>query len=203
MVNVVKASERRIERNKERILRAALELFRVHGIRKAAINDIAQKAGVSPATVYNHFGSKEDLVRSAVKHFLTSAVADLRKIIEGGLPFLEKLEQIILYKSDILGQYQGEFMQTLISEDPEIRHIVDAVYLVEIRQSIIDFYEEGKRQGYVNPELSTETIMRYSLIVRSGMAAESSLSEDPEHNRKWLQELTPLFLYGRLGKPGK
>jgi len=68
-------------------------------------------------------------------------------------------------------------------------------------RNIIDFYEEGKRQGYVNPELSTETIMRYMLIVRSGMTAESILSEDPEHNRKMMQELAPLFLYGIMGKP--
>ena len=195
--------ERRLERNKERILRATLELFQVHGIKKTTTNDIARKAGVSPATVYNHFGSKEDLVRAAVRYFLTGVAADFRKIFEGDLSFLEKMEQVILYKSDMLGQYQGELMQTIISEDPEIRRLVDSVYLVEIRQSIIDFYEEGKRQGYVNPELSAETIMRFSEIVRKGMAAESSLSEDPEHNRKLMQELTPLFLYGILGKARK
>ena len=195
--------ERRIERNKERILRATLELFQVHGIKKTTTNDIARKAGVSPATVYNHFSSKEELVRAAVRYFLTGVAADFRKIFEGDLSFLEKMEQVILYKSDMLGQYQGELMQTIISEDPEIRRLVDSVYLVEIRQSIIDFYEEGKRQGYVNPELSAETIMRFSEIVRKGMAAESSLSEDPEHNRKLMQELTPLFLYGILGKARK
>ena len=195
--------ERRLERNKERILRATLELFQVHGIKKTTTNDIARKAGVSPATVYNHFSSKEELVRAAVRYFLTGVAADFRKIFEGDLSFLEKMEQVILYKSDMLGQYQGELMQTIISEDPEIRRLVDSVYLVEIRQSIIDFYEEGKRQGYVNPELSAETIMRFSEIVRKGMAAESSLSEDPEHNRKLMQELTPLFLYGILGKARK
>ena len=194
--------ERRIERNKERILRATLELFQVHGIKKTTTNDVARKAGVSPATIYNHFGSKEDLVRATVKYFLTGTAADFSKIFEGDLSFLEKMEQILLYKSDMLGQYQGEFMQTIISEDPEIRHIVDSVYLTEIRQVVINFYEEGKRQGYVNPDLSTETIMRYILIVRSGMAAESILSEEPEHNRKMMQELTPLFLYGIMGKPG-
>ena len=193
--------ERRIERNKERILQATLELFQVHGIKKTTTNDIAQKAGVSPATVYNHFGSKEDLVRHTVKYFLAGTAADFRKIFEGDLSFLEKMGQILLYKSDMLGRYQGELMQTIISEDPEIRQLVDSVYMVEIRQSIIDFYEEGKRQGYVNPELSTDTIMRYSELVRKGMAAASSLSEDPEHNRKWLQELMPIFLYGILGKP--
>jgi hypothetical protein len=92
-------------------------------------------------------------------------------------------------------------MQTLISEDPTIRQLVDSVYQVELTPYVIEFYEEGKRQGYVNPELPTETIMHYSEIIRRGMAAESSLSEDPEYNRKLMQELTPLFLYGILGKP--
>jgi AcrR family transcriptional regulator len=197
----MKTLKRRIERNKERILQATLELFKVHGIKKTTTNDIAQKAVVSPATVYNHFGSKEDLVRAAIEYFLTSTAADFSKIFEGNLSFLEKMEQILLYKSDMLGQYQGEFMQTIISEDPEIRHLVDSVYLVKIRQMIFNFYEEGKRQGYVNPELSTETIIRYSLIVRSGMAAESILSENPEYNRKMMQELAPLFLYGIMGEP--
>jgi len=199
----MKAYERRMERNKERILQATLELFQVHGIKKTTTNDIAQKAGVSPATVYNRFGSKEDLVHATVKYFLTSTAADFSKIFQGDLSFLGKMEQILLYKSDMLGQYHGELMQTIISEDPGIRQLVDSVYLVEIRQCIIDFYEEGKRQGYVNPELSTETIMRFSEIMRRGMAAESSLSENPEHNRKLMQELTPLFLYGIMGKPGK
>ena len=197
----MKAYERRMERNKERILRATLELFQVHGIKRTTTNEVARKAGVSPATVYNHFGSKEDLVHATVKYFLAGMAADFHKIFEGDISFLGKMEQILLYKSDMLGRYQGELMQTIISEDPEIRQLVDSVYLVEMRQSIIDFYEEGKRQGYVNPELSTDTIMRYFEIVRSGMAAASSLSEDPEHNRKWLQELMPIFLYGILGKP--
>ena len=193
--------ERRLERNKERILRATLELFQVHGIKKTTTNDIARKAGVSPATVYNHFSSKEDLVRTAIKYFLTSAAADFRKIAEGDLPFMEKMAQVLLYKSDIFGQYQGELLQTIISEDPEIRQLVDSVSRVEITPYVIDFYEEGKRQGYINPEISTETLMRFSDITRKGMAAESSLSEDPEHNRKLLQELIPLYLYGIMGKP--
>ena len=199
----MKAYERRIERNKERILQATLELFQVHGIKKTTTNDVARKAGVSPATVYNHFGSKEDLVRAAVKYFLTGAAADFRKIVEGDLPFMEKMEQVLLYKSDMFGQCQGELLQTIISEDPEIRQLIDSVSRVEITPYVIDFYEEGKRQEYINPELSTETIMRFSEITRRGMAAESSLSEDPEHNRKLLQELIPLYLYGIMGKPDK
>ena len=81
--NGLSTYERRIERNKERILRATLELFQVHGIKKTTTNDVARKAGVSPATIYNHFGSKEDLVRATVKYFLTGTAADFSKIFEG------------------------------------------------------------------------------------------------------------------------
>ncbi|MFC1900779.1 TetR/AcrR family transcriptional regulator [Chloroflexota bacterium] len=195
------AHERRIERNKERILQATLELFKVHGIKKTTTNDIAQKAGVSPATVYNHFGTKEDLVRATVKYFFASIMVDFSKIFKGDLSFLDKMEQILSYKTDLIGSYQGDFSQMIISEDPEIRQIVDSIYTKDIMQMVGDFYDEGKKQGYINPELSTENIMRYLLIVRSGMAAESVLTEDPEYNRKVLQELTPLFLYGIMGRP--
>jgi AcrR family transcriptional regulator len=197
----MKASERRIERSKERILRATLELFQVHGIQKTTTNDVARKAGISPATVYNHFGSKEDLVRATVEFFFNSILVAFNNILSGNLSFMEKMERIISYKSNMLGQYQGEFMQAIISEDHEIRQFINSVYMTEIMPVIKDFYEEGKRQGYVNKELSTENIIRYMLIVRSGMAAESILSEDPEQNRKMMQELMPLFLYGIMGKP--
>ena len=140
-------------------------------------------------------------MRATVKYFLTGAAADFRKIVEGDLPYLEKLEQVILYKTDMFGQYQGELLQTIISNDPEIRQLVESVSRVEITPYVIEFYEEGKRQGYINPDLSTKTIMLFSEIIRKGMAAEASLSEDPEHNRKLLQEIVPLFLYGILGKP--
>ncbi|MFC1872812.1 TetR/AcrR family transcriptional regulator [Chloroflexota bacterium] len=197
----MKPSERRIERNKDRILHATLELFQVHGVKKTTTNDVARKAGVSPATVYNHFGSKDELVRAVIRYFLASLVSDYSKIFQGNLSFLEKMKQILLYKSDMLGRYQGDFMQTVISEDPEIRRIVDTVYMKDIMPMAINFYDEGKEQGIINPDLSTENIMRYMMIIRSGMASESVLLGDPEQNRKMMQELAPLLLYGIMGKP--
>ena len=201
MVNELKASHLRSERNKERLIRAALELFRVHGIRKTSMNEIAQEAKLSSATVYNHFGSKEDLVYATVKHFVTRAGAEFRKIVEGNLPFPEKLKQVLLFKQDIFGQYQGELLQAIVANS-KIGQYIDSVYLIEFRQIINDFYEQGKRQGYIDKGLSTEILIRYSEIMRKGMAAESVLSEDSESNLKLLQQLTPLFLYGIMGKPG-
>ncbi|MDD4876725.1 MAG: TetR/AcrR family transcriptional regulator [Dehalococcoidales bacterium] len=197
------SENKKVVRNKERIIRAALELFRVHGIKKVAISDVAQKAGISSATIYNHFGSKENMVYATVRYFLTSKLTDFRKVMEGNLTFLEKLEQILMYKEEIFGQYQGELLQEIISDNSEIQQFIDSVYLVEATQILNEFYEEGKKQGYINPELSIKTIMLYSEIIRKGIAGRSILSEDPERNRNLMHDLMPLFIYGIVGNPGK
>ena len=51
----MKGPELRAEKNREKIISAALELFQESGIKKVAISDIARKAEVTPATIYNHF----------------------------------------------------------------------------------------------------------------------------------------------------
>ncbi|MBO8138704.1 MAG: helix-turn-helix transcriptional regulator [Desulfotomaculum sp.] len=37
--------------------------------RRVTINQIAKKAGVSQVTIYNHFDSKEELVRDVVRYY--------------------------------------------------------------------------------------------------------------------------------------
>ncbi len=45
----------------ERMYKAALEEFSQLGFHQASVNSIAQKGGVSKATLYSHFGTKEAL----------------------------------------------------------------------------------------------------------------------------------------------
>ncbi|MEV0584610.1 TetR/AcrR family transcriptional regulator [Nonomuraea sp. NPDC050310] len=58
-------SGRRAERNRQAIVAAARELFTREGF-EAGMDQIAAEAGVSKVTVYNHFGSKEELFTEVV-----------------------------------------------------------------------------------------------------------------------------------------
>jgi len=49
---------------RERIFHAALELFYESCYEKVSIRDIADAAKVKVPTIYNHFGSKEDILKS-------------------------------------------------------------------------------------------------------------------------------------------
>ena len=61
----------------EAILEAASEVLAERGL-SAPIEEIARRAGVSKQTVYNHYGSKAELVRALVARRVESITAPLR-----------------------------------------------------------------------------------------------------------------------------
>lgn len=64
-------------RTKARILAAAVEHFAALGLHSGSVPEIARMAGTSHATVYQHFGKKEELFRDAVEADLTALFASL------------------------------------------------------------------------------------------------------------------------------
>ena len=56
------------DRTRERIVQATMELHDVHGVATTTYSDIAERAGVGPATVYRHFPEMGDLVRACGAH---------------------------------------------------------------------------------------------------------------------------------------
>src|SRR6187431_2938656 len=53
--------EEKKESTKERILDAALEMFRKHGLHGTTTKRISKKAGIAEGTLFNYFKTKEDL----------------------------------------------------------------------------------------------------------------------------------------------
>jgi AcrR family transcriptional regulator len=60
---------------RERLLAAADELFYEEGVRTVGIDRVIEHAGVAKATLYNAFGSKEELVRAYLLRRHTKRVA--------------------------------------------------------------------------------------------------------------------------------
>lgn len=192
--------ERRKEQKKESIRQAALDLFKLYGFEKVTINDIARSANVSQVTIYNHFGSKEDLVREIMKTLLQSLLEKYRATIKGEGTFIDKLEILVFDKIEMLIQYQGEFAQKMIRVDPEIRQFFDDTWWQEVNQLTTDLFEEGKREGYVDKDMSNDALLVFYEILRRGIMASPGLVNMTQ-NTKLLRDLKALFRYGLSGKP--
>jgi len=59
----------------DRILDAALRVFRRHGFRRSSIEQAAEAAGLTRQALYHHFQSKEALFRAVIEQLYERALA--------------------------------------------------------------------------------------------------------------------------------
>jgi len=62
--------ERRVRELHERILAAAVELFEARGVESVKVDDICASADIAQKTFFNHFPTKQHLVREIAEEFL-------------------------------------------------------------------------------------------------------------------------------------
>ena len=191
--------ERRKEQKKENIRRAAIELFQTHGFKKVSISDIAERADVSQVTIYNHFGSKEELIRDVLQWYSMMLLARYKSIMESDRPYLEKLEEIVFDKSEVVSQFQGELVQTVLQDDPELRVFLDDIYSNHVMPAMVAFFNEGVQQGYIDKRFSIDTILFYFEVMRRGFFAMPDSSEYTKRNPDLFKELVELITYGLNG----
>ncbi len=76
----LREEQRRERRN--RILESAAHLFRQRGFEGTAVEEIAEHAAVSPATVYNYFDSKTNIVMALARRHHTQSLPERLRMIE-------------------------------------------------------------------------------------------------------------------------
>ncbi|WP_231328949.1 TetR/AcrR family transcriptional regulator [Actinomadura graeca] len=93
-------SGRRAERNRQAIVTAARELFIREGF-DAGMDLIAAAAGVSKVTVYNHFGSKEELFTEVVGQAMGEAHMTMAEV-RAGLADIADVREALLHTARAL-----------------------------------------------------------------------------------------------------
>lgn len=80
--------QKKTQGRKDRIMAAALRIFAAKGFQETTIAEISKKAGVSEATVYEHFGTKEDLLFAIPEKVTVEAIAEIERV----LPYIKGAE---------------------------------------------------------------------------------------------------------------
>ncbi|MEV6549524.1 TetR/AcrR family transcriptional regulator [Streptomyces sp. NPDC051597] len=75
--------ERKKWQTRRRLMATAVELFTERGFDKVSVAEIAEAAEVSKMTVFNHFGSKEDLALGPVEEHTEDVVRAVRERAPG------------------------------------------------------------------------------------------------------------------------
>lgn len=82
------ASHSRTKSRKDRIMDAALRIFAEKSFQEATISEISKDAGVSEATIYEYFGTKEDLLFAIPEKISNDTARESQAV----LPFIKDVE---------------------------------------------------------------------------------------------------------------
>ncbi|MBW2297815.1 MAG: TetR/AcrR family transcriptional regulator [Deltaproteobacteria bacterium] len=148
------ALQTRTEVRKQQILGAAEKVFARKGFSDSTISEIAQEAGLSDATIYEYFSSKEELLFSGPLETIRTAYEQLRGHLEFIRGAANRLRGIIY---GYLSFYQGhpDFASILMLILKHNRNFLKTeAYQLMRRQSrvIIEVVEEGIASGEFKPD---------------------------------------------------
>ncbi|MFJ3259943.1 TetR/AcrR family transcriptional regulator [Pseudomonas sp. NPDC086581] len=91
--------ERQKVARRQAISQAAVELFRLQGYGTTTVEQIAERAGVSPPTVFNYFGSKQEILNDLLRATDERVVKEMVQLaldFEDPVDVLCHLESLVL-----------------------------------------------------------------------------------------------------------
>jgi len=193
--------ERRKEQSKEDIRKAAWELFSQFGVDKVSMMDIANKAGVSQATIYNNFGSKNALAREFVAFAVETLANGIQQAVAPGRSYEEKMAAFLQFISAMMENGKPSrtgnpiFTSSLdLQNDPEIKKIRMKAE-EEMIALLLGLIEEGKQQRQVNKQLSEEALRIYFTVFMD-IFVHAELQRQYARNPNLVKELGMLMMNG-------
>lgn len=188
--------ERRTESKKERIRAAALEFFSSYGTEKTSVNEVAERAGVSPATIYNYFGSKEGLMKETIIGVLEAGWKAKIELWETDAPFPDLIRRAISMSEDFLDRTNLAAIKELFESGPEIKKLVEDFNRNRYPAVVERFLAKGRAEGYIRNEISVEAATVYLKMYQDALAQSGMLDNQ---NKAVIMELVDLMLYGLAG----
>jgi AcrR family transcriptional regulator len=112
------------------LLDSALEVFVAHGYHSAAMDDIAEKAGVSKPVLYQHFPGKLDLYLALLDASCDNLIDNCRRALESTHDNKQRveatMEAFFAYVANETGAFRLVFESDLTNE-PAVREHVERV----------------------------------------------------------------------------
>ena len=184
------------EKKKQAIIQAALRLFKEKGFKQTSIKSIAEAAEVSPVSIYNYFGSKDNLVALCVNDLFEEITQQAEDILNSNLDFKTKLDHAFAICQEKMSQQISDYFQDKMVEDSVFSTLLTKAITAKKGDIYRAYIHLGKAEGLIAEDLSTELILNV-MDALNGMGNQLAHSDNLETE---VEQIHQIFLYGILGK---
>ncbi|MBW2044755.1 MAG: TetR/AcrR family transcriptional regulator [Deltaproteobacteria bacterium] len=172
---LTKDDEGKKKNSRERILKAATNLFGRRGYHATRIEDLTRAAGISRGALYWHFDSKSDVLAAVVerlrKEYLERFIKEVRAA--GPVP-MNKIWSAFKFNArfgaehtDLVHCLRNLSLELSPSEDNHVRAFFRI--LERQRNFIVDLIKEAQEAGNIRTDLTAETLAAVILAIHDGI----------------------------------
>ena len=184
------------EKKKQAIIQAALRLFKEKGFKDTSIKSIAEAAEVSPVSIYNYFGGKDNLVALCVNDLFEEIAQQAEDILNSDLDFKTKLDHAFALCQEKMSRQISDYFQDKMVKEPTFSTLLAKAITAKKRDIYRAYIELGKEEGAIAEDLSTELILNV-MDALNGMGNQLAHSDILETE---VGQIHQIFLYGIFGK---
>lgn len=145
------------------ILESIVPILMRNGLKATTMDSIASSLQMSKRTLYEIFGSKEEMFREAHKFYHKKMADALKDIFESSENVMESIIKCFLYNRDTMGNASADFIRDMeqfanqdnpISESHRRHHY----------QNLLDVLEQGVKEGYFRDDVNLMVQCRMFII---------------------------------------
>jgi TetR/AcrR family transcriptional regulator, fatty acid metabolism regulator protein len=185
---------------RERILRAAIDVFAKNGYFNAKVAEIAKAAGVADGTIYLYFDGKEDLLTTIFREHTRSYLQSLERDLGNVRRPEEQLRIAIRHHLETLGRDRA----LAVVSQVELRHSLK--YMSLLSQSEVADYlnmirkivEHGQSEGVFRRTLHPQLVAKSVFGILDEMVTSWILSEKEHTLADQADQIADLILTGLL-----
>jgi TetR/AcrR family fatty acid metabolism transcriptional regulator len=185
---------------RERILRAAVDVFARNGYFNAKVAEIAKAAGVADGTIYLYFDGKEDLLitifREHTRNYLQSLEREMANVRRPD----DRIRVAIRHHLDTLGRDRN----LAVVAQVELRHSLKFMSLLS-QQEVADYLnmirkiiEHGQKEGVFRRNLHPQLVAKSVFGILDEMVTSWILSEKDYALGDQADQIADLILTGLL-----
>lgn len=192
-------------RHRRAILTAAAELMDTTGGTAFSVDELADRAGVSRRTVFNHFGSLDDVVAQVSANVLSELVDNLAaaappEALPPGATLLDEVDEVV--RSTDLVTPMAYLTRTLGGEDPQ-SPFQDRLLTQAIEQVGTGLVEVLRRRHpdaeLLDLQLLVSSVTAGVIVLHQHWWQRTGAVDSPSSRTVWNELLTHLFTQLRSG----
>jgi TetR/AcrR family transcriptional regulator len=179
--------------SKDKIIRAAIEVFSENGYHRASMDEIAQRAQVAKGTLYYNFPSKSQLFKTIVKAGYEDIIRRTEADLNAPLPMEEMILQVIRHHLDFFleSQHIAHIVFNEISNGIE-KDVLDE--LNQIRREHLNYLARILKEGKCERQLLRDLDPNLSAASMIG-TLESTFNYYLNHQEEYSREDLEHFVF--------